>query len=99
MNDQQTKTGAGAGELERRKTPTERYHELALQAAARQPAATEHTLDLTRNSKGDVQIALTVRAADLDELEQQATELFDRLCRKYERGGSDALSDGYGAAA
>jgi hypothetical protein len=69
----------------RRQTPTERYHELALQAAQRQPNLAEHSLDLTRNAKGDVQIALTVRGSDLAELEASATAAFDRLCDKYPR--------------
>lgn len=68
---------------ERRQTPTERYHELALQAAQRQPVVPEHSLDLTRNAKGNVQIALTVRGGDLTELERTATETFDRLCGRY----------------
>ena len=72
-------------QTERRQTPTERYHELALQAAQRQPAVPEHSLDLTRNSKGDVQIALTVRGGDLAKVEQSATESFDRLCARYAR--------------
>ena len=77
---------AGAVEqTERRQTPTERYHELALQAAQRQPLVPEHSLDLTRNAKGDVQIALTVRGGDLAQVEQSAVETFDRLCDKYQR--------------
>ena len=80
------KTEPDAGEQpERRQTPTERYHELALHAAQRQPAVPEHALDLTRNAKGDVQIALTVRGGDLAEVERSATEAFDRLCGKYPR--------------
>ena len=78
------KQPAGEGEqTERRQTPTERYHELALQAAQRQPVVPEHSLDLTRNAKGNVQIALTVRSSDLAELERTATETFDRLCGRY----------------
>lgn len=76
----------GAGELtERRKTPTERYHELALRAAQRQPLVPEHSVDLTRNAKGDVQIALTVRGGDLAEVERSATASFERLCERYPR--------------
>lgn len=70
-------------QTERRQTPTERYHELALQAAQRQPLVPEHSLDLTRNAKGNVQIALTVRGGDLAEVERSATEAFDRLCDRY----------------
>jgi hypothetical protein len=75
-----------AGEqTERRQTPTERYHELAMLVANRQPTVPEHALALTRNSKGDVQIELTVRSSDLAELEQSATTTFDRLVAKYPR--------------
>lgn len=70
-------------QTERRQTPTERYHELALHAAQRQPLVPEHSLDLTRNAKGNVQIALTVRGGDLVEVERSATEAFDRLCERY----------------
>jgi hypothetical protein len=75
---------AGDGEqTERRKTPTERYHELALQASQRQPLVPEHSLELTRNAKGDVQIALTVRGNDLAEVERLAVTYFDRLRQQY----------------
>jgi hypothetical protein len=81
-----SKSPDGDGEqTERRKTPTERYHELALQAAQRQPLVPEHSLDLTRNARGNVQIALTVRGGDLAEVERSATASFDRLCERYPR--------------
>jgi hypothetical protein len=81
---QQDTTPTGDGEqTERRKTPTERYHELALQAAKRQPIVPEHSLGLTRNAKGNVQIELTVRGTDLTEVEADATASFDRICDKY----------------
>jgi len=81
---EQTKAAAGE-EQPRRMTPSERYHELALQAAQRQPLVPEHSLDLTRNAKGDVQIGLTVRGGDLAEVEASATAAFDRLCARYPR--------------
>jgi hypothetical protein len=43
----------------RRMTPTERLHELAMAHATRPLAAPEHSCDLTRNAKGQTQIALT----------------------------------------
>ena len=70
-------------QTERRQTPTERYHELALHAAQRQPLVPEHSLDLTRNAKGNVQIALTVRGGELAEVERTAVEAFDRICARY----------------
>lgn len=85
MTERQT-AEPGAGEQhERRLTPTERYHELAMSVANRQPNSPEHALALTRNAKGDVQIELTVRHSDLAELETSATATFDRLCEKYPR--------------
>ena len=91
----QDQTQAAAGEeQQRRQTPTERYHELALQAAQRQPLVPEHSLDLTRNAKGDVQIALTVRGGDLAEVERSATEAFDRLCAKYPHSSAAATTQG-----
>ena len=83
MTRNDTTQHAAGDQAERRQTPTERYHELALQAAQRQPIVPEHSLDLTRNAKGHVQIALTVRGADLAELERTATEAFARLCDLY----------------
>lgn len=86
MTQEETKTLDGPAPAERRQTPTERYHELAMLVAARQPTVPEHSLELTRNAKGDVQIALTVRGGDLDALEADGTAAFDRLCTKYPRG-------------
>lgn len=88
MTEKQTRPAGDGEQPERRKTVTERYHELALQAAKRQPLVPEHSLDLTRNAKGDVQIALTVRGGDLAEVERSATESFDRLCNRYPRASS-----------
>jgi hypothetical protein len=85
VTEQQTKPSGDEPEPARRQTPTERYHELAMLVAARQPTVPEHALELTRNAKGDVQIALTVRSGDLDVLEANATAAFDRLCAKYQR--------------
>lgn len=87
MTEKQKQTAGAGDQAERRQTPTERYHELALQAAQRQPVVPEHSLDLTRNAKGNVQIALTVRGGDLAEVEQHATETFDRLCERYSYTG------------
>lgn len=82
----QDQTKADAGEQQpRRLTPSERYHELALLVAGRAQAAPEHSLNLARNRVGAVEIDLTTRGGDLAELEQQSTELFDRLCARYPR--------------
>ena len=69
----------------RRQTPTERYHELALLAANRAPLQAEHTIGLTWNAKGDVQIEVTGRGGDLTELELSVAATFDRLRQRYPR--------------
>jgi hypothetical protein len=92
-----TATGSAAGDAGeqpgRRQTVTERYHELAMVTASRQPATAEHAAVLTRNAKGDVQIELTVRSPHLGTLELEVTSTFDRLCAKYPRGDSPAGGD------
>jgi hypothetical protein len=64
-------------------TPTERLHELAMAHATRPLAAPEHSCDLTRNAKGQTQIALTVRGSDLAEVIAAATASYDALRMKY----------------
>lgn len=70
---------------ERRLTPTERLYELAMAQATRAPAPPEHDLELTRNAKGDVQIALKVRGHDLAKVTDDAISTFAALCRLYPR--------------
>lgn len=84
MADHDDRAGAGAPP-ERRKTPTERYHELAMLAVNRAPQPPEHTLSLNLNAKGDVQIELTARGHDLGELVSSTTAAFDGLREKYPR--------------
>jgi hypothetical protein len=64
-------------------TPTQRLHELAMAHATRPLAAPEHSCDLTRNAKGQTQIALTVRGTDLSEVVALATASYDALRMKY----------------
>jgi hypothetical protein len=73
---------------ERRLTPTERLHEVTLAALKRQPAAAEHTVDLVLNAKGDVQISVAARGADLDAVAADAARIFDDLCKRYPRTGN-----------
>ena len=82
----------GGEEQPRRQTPTERYHELALLAASRAPLQAEHTIGLTWNAKGDVQIEVTGRGPDLAELELSVSHSFDRLREKYPRAQSPSAS-------
>lgn len=70
----------------RKLTPTERLHEVTMTALARTPAQPEHTVGLTLNAKGDVQIEVTGRGTDLEGLAASVTAEFDALCEKYPRG-------------
>ncbi len=82
-----TSEHAGAEqEPARRQTPTERLHEVTMAALHRKPAEPESMVELTRNAKGDVQIAVTVRGFDLAELERLAGDTYDRLAAAYPRG-------------
>jgi hypothetical protein len=75
-----------SAEEPRRLTPTERLHEVTMSALQRTPAAPEHTVGLTLNAKGDVQIEVTGRGTDLEGLAESVTATFDALCEKYPRG-------------
>jgi hypothetical protein len=66
-------------------TPTQRLHEVTMTALARTPAAPEHTVGLTLNAKGDVQIEVTGRGTDLDALCGDVAATFDALRIKYPR--------------
>lgn len=79
-------TTGGSAAPERRATPTERLHEVTMAALHRAPQAPEHTVSLTWNAKGDVQIEVTGRGQDLDLLETDTAAAFDRLRAKYPRG-------------
>jgi hypothetical protein len=49
---------------ERRLTPTERLFELSMAHAQRSSALPEHTVDISRNAKGQVQFAVAIRGTD-----------------------------------
>ncbi len=78
--------------VERRLTPTERLHEVTMAVLQRQPSPPEHTVGLTLNAKGEVQIEVTGRGPELDALAASVTGTFDKLREKYPRGtnGGDA---------
>jgi hypothetical protein len=75
---------------ERRLTPTERLHEVTMASIQRAAAPPEHTVGLTLNAKGDVQIEVTGRGHDLDALVTSVAESFDGLREKYPRGVNGA---------
>jgi hypothetical protein len=69
----------------RKLTPTERLHEVTMSALQRSPAAPEHTVGLTLNAKGDVQIEVSGRGVDLDGLAASVRATFDALRVAYPR--------------
>lgn len=69
-------------------TPTQRLHEVTMAALHRAPQAPEHTVSLTWNAKGDVQIEVTGRGPDLAGLQADVITAFDALRAKYPRGGA-----------
>lgn len=76
---------------EQKQSAAERYHEFAMHAISRAPQAPEHTVGLTLNAKGDVQIEVTGRGSGpLAELAASVAETFDSLRAQYPRGnGAD----------
>ena len=74
----------------RRPSAAEREHELAMAAISRTAAPPEHTVGLTLNAKGDVQIEVTGRGTDLDALVSSVSSHFDALRAKYPRGNGAA---------
>lgn len=68
-----------------RLTPTQRLHEVTMSALSRTPREPECGAELTRNAKGDVQITVTARGADVGEVGKAAEAEFDRLCKSYPR--------------
>lgn len=67
----------------RRLTPTERLHEVTLAALQRSPAPSEHTVDIARNAKGQIQWAVAVRGSDIDEVVRIAMAKADELGERY----------------
>lgn len=68
-------------------TPTMRLHEVTMAALTRSPQPPEHTVSLTLNAKGDVQIEVTGRGHDLDTLTADVISTFEALRAKYPRNG------------
>jgi hypothetical protein len=74
----------------RRLTPTERLHEVTMAAMQRAAAPPEHTVGLTLNAKGEVQIEVTGRGHDLDTVAASVVATFDTLRAAYPRNGNGA---------
>ncbi len=75
---------------EKRPTPSELMRDVAMQALSRTPSAPEHTVGLTLNAKGDVQIEVAGKGHDLVALGVAVQDEFDRLRASYPRGNGGA---------
>lgn len=60
-------------------TPTERLHEVTMQALSRPPSAPENMVELSRNAKGDFQFTVAVRGPDADACYDTALRLVGEL--------------------
>lgn len=70
-------------EPERRMTPTERLYELAMAQAQRPTAAPEHSVDISRNAKGQHQYTVTIRGTDAQGVLDEAMRLAAQLETAY----------------
>ena len=73
---------------EHRPTPSQRLHEVTMAALNRAPSEPEHTVGLTLNAKGDVQIEVTGRGHDLDAITAHVTAKFEWLREQFPRNGA-----------
>lgn len=62
-------------------------HEVTMAAMQRSAAPPEHTVGLTWNAKGDVQIEVTGRGSELAALVEGVADYFDVLRARYPRNG------------
>lgn len=61
----------------------------ALMAALTRRSGSESTVELTRNAKGDVQVAVKVSNENPLLASEDARAIFDGLCEAYPRDGGD----------
>jgi hypothetical protein len=75
---------------EPRLTPTQRLHEVTMQALSRTPREPECAVGLTLNAKGDVQIAVEAKGPDVGGIGVAVQAEFDRLRAEYPRQNGTA---------
>lgn len=80
---------SAADETPRRPSSAELVRDVAVAGLQRAPAPPEHTVGLTLNAKGDVQIEVTGRGADLALLTQDVAVTFDELRARYPRAENE----------
>jgi len=68
-------------------TPTQRLHEVTMQALTRAPRSPSESIEVTRNAKGDYQFTVTVATQEGETLEEAADRserIVDALSVRYE---------------
>lgn len=71
---------------ERRKTLTERHHELVMAMATKPPREPYESAEMSRNAKGDVQFTVSATSRDgetLDDVVLRVSRAFDALHTSY----------------
>lgn len=76
----------------RRPSSAELVRDVAVAGLSRAPQPPEHTVGLTLNAKGDVQIEVTGRGHDLEALAASVSGTFDQLRAQYRPNGA---TEGY----
>jgi hypothetical protein len=76
----------------RRHTLTDAYNDAlaTIERLTTRNASTTATAELTRNAKGDTQVAVKATGATIVEAEQAAIAAYDRLCSRYPHGANGA---------
>lgn len=82
-----TTSTTGGSAAPERLTPTQRLHEVTMQALTRASREPECSVDLTLNAKGDVQIGVSAKGTDVAAVGAAAQAEFDRLRGEYPRTG------------
>jgi hypothetical protein len=70
-----------------RLTPTQRLHEVTMQALTRAPRTPSESVTISRNAKGDVQIEVTAQSQEgetLYEVQARANSVFVALCSEFD---------------
>lgn len=67
----------------RRQTPTERLHEVTMQAISRAPSQPESSVTISRNARGVYQFEVTIRDTSVQHAAKEAQRLCDYFSAAY----------------
>jgi hypothetical protein len=85
-----------SAESPRRHTLTDAYNDAqaTIERLLTRSASTTATAELTRNAKGETQVAVKATGATITEAEAEAMAAYDRLCSRYPTGTGFVRNDG-----